>query len=94
MTQSTTYPTPGAAGFALQMELARLETRALARIALLSAWLLLRRVPDAVQRWRRRHALEPPWPTWMGAGCGTPGCTLCSRTRHAASEAEPTRHTR
>jgi uncharacterized protein YjiS (DUF1127 family) len=54
MTQSTPYPTRGAAGFALQMELARLETRALARIALLSAWLLLRRVPDAVQCWRLR----------------------------------------
>jgi uncharacterized protein YjiS (DUF1127 family) len=52
MTRFETHPTPG--DIALQLELARLETRALARIALASAWLLLKRVPLTVRHWRSR----------------------------------------
>ena len=55
MTQSSpAYPTRGASGFALQLELARLESRALARIALVSVWLLLLRVPQTLLRWHQR----------------------------------------
>jgi uncharacterized protein YjiS (DUF1127 family) len=54
MSQTTTYSPEGAPSFGLQLEMAELETRALVRLALLSLWLLLLRVPQTLWRWQQR----------------------------------------